>query len=74
VTRLRHALAHALLALAELIDLPEPYFPEDEDDELLTPAKWAGLMVLHAEAIHGCQHTDDARRELGMSGPRGVPA
>lgn len=74
MTRLRCLVAHALLAIAELIDPPEPWFPEDEDDERLTPAKWAGLMILHAEAVHGCEHTDQARAELGMSGPRGVPA
>lgn len=69
MNRLRHAVAHALLAVAELIDPVEPYF--DEGDGPMTPAEWAGLLVLHAEAVHGCEHTEPARRELGMYGPRG---
>lgn len=44
----------------------------DVDDEgPMTVGQWAGLMILHAEAVHGCEHTDQARRELGIAGPRG---
>lgn len=47
-----------------------PYFPEGQD-EPISPEQWAALMILHAEAIHGCEHTDQARAELGIVGPRG---
>jgi hypothetical protein len=47
-----------------------PYFDPDSD-ERVTPAQWAALLVLHAEAVHGCRHTDQARAELQMVGPRG---
>jgi hypothetical protein len=50
-----------------------PYF-DLESGERITPDQWAALMVLHAEAAHGCQHTDQARAELGMVGPRGRAA
>lgn len=46
-----------------------PIFSEDDDP--ITPEQWAALMILHAEAVHGCEHTDWARAELGMVGPRG---
>jgi len=47
-----------------------PYFDLD-DDERMTPEQWAVLMVLHAEALHSCEHTDQVRAELGIVGPRG---
>jgi hypothetical protein len=43
-------------------------------DAVITNEQWAGLLILHAEAVHGCQHTDQARRELGIAGPRGQAA
>ena|GEM_PF-4185461 len=52
----------------------QPFFPEAGDDEPLTADQWAALMVLHAEAIHGCEHTAQARAELGIAGPRGKAA
>lgn len=53
-------------------DEREPFFG-DLDSPLadLTDAEWAGLMVLHAEAVHGCDHTEMARAGVGMAGPRG---
>lgn len=50
-----------------------PYFDLDSDDRM-TAEQWAALMVLHCEAVHGCLHTDQARAELGMIGPRGKAA
>ena len=43
-------------------------------DAAITNEQWAGLLILHAEAVHGCEHTDQARRELGLVGPRGKAA
>lgn len=48
-----------------------PYFRPEDDDQPMTGEQWAALMVLHAEAVHGCEHTDHARAELRMVGPRG---
>jgi hypothetical protein len=51
-----------------------PYFDLDSD-ERMTPDQWAALLVLHElEPIHGCDHTQQARAELGMVGPRGKAA
>lgn len=47
-----------------------PYFDLDSADRL-TAEQWAALMILHAEAVHDCDHTDQARAELAMVGPRG---
>lgn len=44
---------------------------DPEDDDPITPEQWAALMILHAEGVHGCEHTDQARGELGIVGPRG---
>lgn len=57
------AIALRLYPSAALFDL--------DDDGPLDSQRWAGLLILHGEAVHGCEHTDDARRELGMAGPRG---
>lgn len=48
-----------------------PIFDPEDDDDPITPEQWAALMILHAEAVHGCEHTDWARAELGIVGPRG---
>jgi hypothetical protein len=32
------------------------------------------MLILHAEAIHGCEHTEQARQQIGMFGPRGEPS
>lgn len=72
MTRLRHLIAHTLMAIAELLDPVEPFFG-DEDAEP-TPTEWGALAVLHAEAVHGCDHTESIRRGIGMAGPRGEPA
>ena len=65
-------LAAAIRAFLETLG-GAPYFPEGQE-ERITPAQWAALMILHAEGIHGCEHTDQARAELGIVGPRGVAA
>lgn len=44
---------------------------DDTAEGPISVGQWAGLMILHAEAVHDCQHTDIARRELGLAGPRG---
>lgn len=49
-------------------------FPKDGDSEPMTEGQWAALLILHAEAIHGCEHTAQARSELGIHGPRGKAA
>ena len=64
-------LADLLTSLALRLYPGARVFDPAEDDEPMTPYGWAALGILHAEAIHGCRHTDDARRELGMVGPRG---
>ena len=70
MTALKRRLADLLVALAMRLYPTARLFDMDSDDRM-TPEQWAGLMILHAEAVHGCEHTDDARRELGMAGPRG---
>lgn len=77
MTRLRFILADVVLAIAEFLypdELPDdavvPFF--DEDAPLVR--QWAGLIVLHAEAVHGCDHTAQARAGIGMAGPRGERA
>ena len=71
---LRAMLADGLVALAVRL-YPEARFLDPEDDgERLDPSKWAAFVILHAEAVHGCEHTDQPRRELEMVGPRGRPA
>ena len=74
MTRLRWAIADALAAIALRLAPEAAFFPEDEDEQPLGAERWAALIILHAEAIHGCEHTGPARRELGMVGPRGIPA
>ena len=66
-------LADLLRAAADLLD-PRPFFGDGDDEP--TDRQWAGLIVLHAEAVHGCTHTADARAGIGMSGPAAssVPA
>ena len=29
-------------------------------------SNWLGALVLHAEAVHGCEHTDQAREDAGL--------
>ena len=48
-----------------------PVFDPANDDEPMSDYQIACLMVLHAEAVHGCEHTGDIRAELHLSGPRG---
>lgn len=57
---------------SDLTDI-QPFFDLD-DGHRLTPEEWAGLIVLHAEAKHGCEHTEQARVGIGMYGPRGKAA
>ena len=47
-----------------------PIFDPDSE-ERISAEQWAALMIMHAEAVHGCLHTDIARIELGIVGPRG---
>jgi hypothetical protein len=65
-------LAAAVRAFLETLG-GAPYF-DWESDERMTPEQWAALMILHAEAVHDCEHTDQARAELGIVGPRGERA
>lgn len=62
-------LATALRAFIETLG-GAPYFDPDSD-ERLTGEQWAAMLVLHLEAMHGCEHTDPVRAELRMVGPRG---
>lgn len=43
----------------------EPFF--GDGDEPMTAESWAGMLILHLEAVHACQHTAAARQELGMA-------
>lgn len=61
-------IAAFLRAIADRLS-PEAFFPEDADDDEPGPRQWAGLLVLHAEGVHGCDHLADARRGLGMYDP-----
>lgn len=65
-------LAAAVRAFLEVL-AGAPYFDLDSD-EPMSGDQLAALMVLHAEAVHGCEHTDQARAELRMVGPRGKAA
>lgn len=67
---MRRALAGLLGSLLLRLYPEASYFDLDSDDRM-TGAQWAAMMVLHAEAVHGCEHTEQARAELGMLGPRG---
>jgi hypothetical protein len=67
-------LANLLTSLALRLYPSARVFDPADDDEPLDELKWAALVILHAEAVHGCQHTDQARRELGLAGPRGEVA
>ncbi len=51
-----------------------PVFAREDDDKPPSPYQWAALMILHAEAVHGCTHTDEARAQLRIVGPRGERA
>lgn len=56
---------------AFVITLRSPQaFPDETADEPVTDWGMAAMLLLHAEAIHGCEHTDQARAELGLFGPR----
>jgi hypothetical protein len=66
----RRALADLLTAIALRL-YPAASFFDLEDDGPLDGESWAGLLILHAEAVHGCDHTTQARVELGILGPRG---
>lgn len=74
MNRIRIAVADVLLAIAErltpAVETPRPFFNEDLD-EVMSDGQWAGLIILHAEAVHGCEHTTQARAGIGMHGPRG---
>jgi len=50
------------------------FFDPAEDDEPVGPRAIAALMVLHAEAHHGCGHTEPFREALGLCGPREEPS
>lgn len=71
---LRLWLAGILTAAALQLEPGAAMFPEQDDEEPITTEQLLGLILLHAEAIHGCEHTGDARRYLGMAGPHGEPA
>ncbi len=66
-------LATAVRAFLETLG-GAPYFDLDVDETPITPEQIAAMIVLHAEGIHGCEHTDAFRAELGMVGPRGKRA
>jgi hypothetical protein len=70
---MRRRLADLLTALALRL-YPDAAMFDLDDEGRMRPDQWAGLIILHAEAVHGCEHTDQARRELGMAGPRGERA
>lgn len=70
---MRRRIADLLVALALRLYPGGAMFDLDDPDRM-TPDQWAGLIILHAEAVHGCEHTEQARSELGMAGPRGIPA
>jgi hypothetical protein len=67
---MRRWLADLLTSLALRL-YPDGRYLDLDSEKRMTPAEWAALGILHAEAVHGCRHTDEARRELGMVGPRG---
>jgi hypothetical protein len=58
-------LAAFLRAIADRLS-PESYFDLESE---ATVADWAGLIVLHAEGVHGCDHTAEARAAIGMYDP-----
>lgn len=69
---MRRRFADFLTAVALRL-YPDGAFAGDLDT-VITNEQWAGLLILHLEAVHGCEHTDQARRELGLAGPRGKAA
>jgi hypothetical protein len=68
----KRRLADVLTSIALRL-YPDGAFAADLD-AVITNEQWAGLLILHLEAVHGCEHTDQARRELGLVGPRGKAA
>lgn len=66
---MKRRLADLLTSIALRL-YPDGAFAGDLD-AVITSEQWAALMVLHAEAVHGCEHTDQVRRDLGIVGPRG---
>jgi hypothetical protein len=66
---MRRRLADLLSAIALRL-YPDGAFFGDLD-AVITNEQWASLLILHLEAVHGCEHTDQARREIGLVGPRG---
>jgi hypothetical protein len=66
---MRRWLADLLTAIALRLYPAAAAFPDF--DAVMDGQQWAALMVLHAEGVHGCEHTDQVRRELGIVGPRG---
>ena len=67
---MKRRIADLLVAVALRLYPGGAMFDLDSQDRI-TAEQWAGLMILHAEAAHGCDHTDQARVELGLVGPRG---
>jgi hypothetical protein len=65
--RLRAACQAFVLTLAS----PDAF---EDLDAPATDWGWAAMLLLHAEAVHGCEHTDQARIELGLFGARGQAA
>jgi hypothetical protein len=58
----------------EVVPPADPFFDEDASGDEMEDRHWAGLIILHAEAVHGCDHTAIARAGVGMSGPLGERA
>lgn len=70
---MKRRLADLLVEIAMRL-YPAGAFFEPDSDERMSGEQWTGLIILHAEAVHGCEHTEQARFELGMLGPRGERA